>query len=88
MTVGRSAGDVAPDLDSFAWQVLSTLATRRRTCPRDDAGFSVTMRRCEGPRTSGPVCSGHPSSAPVDPRDPGPPDTVLSGPEEARRRSA
>ena len=37
-----SAGDVAPDLDSFAWQVLSTLATAADVST-DDAGFSVTI---------------------------------------------
>jgi serine/threonine-protein kinase RsbW len=36
------AGDVAPDLDSFAWQVLSTLATAADVST-DDAGFSVTI---------------------------------------------
>jgi serine/threonine-protein kinase RsbW len=36
------AGDVAPDLDSFAWQVLSTLATSADVST-DAAGFSVTI---------------------------------------------
>src|SRR6186713_1091497 len=35
-------GDVAPDLDSFAWQVLSTLATAADVST-DDSGFSVTI---------------------------------------------
>lgn len=36
------AGAVAPDLDSFAWQVLTTLATAADVSA-DDAGFSVTI---------------------------------------------
>ena len=34
--------DGAPDLDSFAWQVLDTLATAADVST-DDAGFSVTI---------------------------------------------
>jgi serine/threonine-protein kinase RsbW len=37
-----TAGNVAPDLDSFAWQVLSTLATAADVSS-DDGGFSVTI---------------------------------------------
>ena len=38
----RTVGDVAPDLDSFAWQVLSTLATAADVSS-DEGGFSVTI---------------------------------------------
>jgi serine/threonine-protein kinase RsbW len=37
-----SAGDVAPDLDSFAWQVLSTLATAADASSHEGR-FSVTI---------------------------------------------
>ncbi|MFC5178384.1 anti-sigma factor [Nocardioides taihuensis] len=37
-----SAGDVAPDLDSFAWQVLSTLATAADVSSHEGR-FSVTI---------------------------------------------